>query len=107
MIVFVLTTSLSLQPPLLEEVEPDCLPEIYQTRERQYREHIPVAIKFAKSIGARVILVENNGPRQTCFDTMGCEVLYTDTINWHFVKELLNSWIFYVVSIHFTWRKMT
>ena len=79
MVTFLITTSLELQPPLFDEVKEDFLDTILETRKQQYMNAIPIVIDFAKTIGAKVLLVENNGPRPTIFDTLDCQVLYTDT----------------------------
>jgi hypothetical protein len=79
MITFLITTSLELQPPLFDEVKEDFLESILETRKQQYMSSIPKVIEFAETIGASVIVVENNGPRPTIFDSLDCQVLYTDT----------------------------
>ncbi len=93
MCTFIITTSLLLQPPLLEEVEEEFREDVEVTRVAQYMKAIPIVLDFAKKIGARVLLVENNGPRPTVFDSLDCEVLYTDTNKYTIAKgtnELLN-----------------
>lgn len=95
MITFIITTSLDLQPAVQEEVDPSILEIVQEYRIQQYKESVPVVIEFAKSIGARVIVVENNGPRATFFDTMDCEVLYTDSNKYIMRKglsETLDIW---------------
>lgn len=79
MITFVITASLDLQPSLLEEIDPQFLDEIQERRIQQYRDAIPIIVSFANSIGAKVIIVENNGPRETFLHTLNCQVLYTIT----------------------------
>lgn len=86
MVTFIITASLELQPPLMDEVEMTFLEDILQTRKLQYRTSLRNTLAFAESIQARVIVVENNGPRKTLFEEFQCEVLYTDTNQCAFTK---------------------
>jgi hypothetical protein len=93
MITFIITSSLELQPLLIDEVKDDFFDTILETRKQQYINSIPKIIEFAKSIQATVIVVENNKPRPTIFDTLDCQVLYTDTnqyMNTKGTNELLD-----------------
>ena len=96
MITFIITTSLYIHPKLLENINSMLVPHLLQMRYIQYIQSVPEIIHFAKNLGARVIVVENNGSRQTIFDGMGCEVLYTYSNGLETktkgTKELLDIW---------------
>ena len=96
MITFIITTSLYIHPSLLENINQMLVPHLFQMRYKQYVDSVPKVIQFAKELGARVIVVENNGPRETIFDGMGCEVLYTQhnglQTKTKGTKELLDIW---------------
>ncbi len=96
MITFIITTSFILDPSLCENLNENLIPHLLNMRYVQYLQSIPRVIQFAKELGARVIVVENNGYRETFFDTLGCEVLYTNhniiQSRTKGIKELLDIW---------------
>jgi len=51
----------------------------YEGRKTLYIKCIQQALKFANRLDIKTIIVENNGKRETYLDTLGCDVVYTES----------------------------
>jgi hypothetical protein len=50
----------------------------YEGRKTLYIKCIQQALKFARRLDIKTIIVENNGKRETYLDTLECDVVYTE-----------------------------
>ena len=96
MVTFLVSTCLELSPALLSTVSYEYQQRLKIIRIHQYLEFIHYILELANQVNGRVILIENNGKRETPLDSLGCEVLYTNnnslsTAN-KGIKEIQDIW---------------
>lgn len=82
MIYFIVTTSLKDLPSYLDKQF--LSQENFEIRKEQYINGISKLIESTKEMGIldyKIVIVENNGKRETFLDNLGCDVLYTNNNN--------------------------